>query len=316
MSHAIMVPMTGQGTIIDTNIDDVVSALSNTPFNFSDVFLYSHGWWTTADAAIVDYARFSTGFAAIVTASAQAPASALEIGVHWPSMVSEDGDALANIVEPFSFFNRAQMADIVGQHGGYCLIRLILEARKATGSIPRFHLLGHSFGAKVVCAALQFLAADAALSELLAGVQFNVVLLQGAFDNNAFEAGQAYAAVLPKFPHLRLLVTKSSLDAALDTAYLAAHKLVNLFSDLVPAIGAAGPSTATFNQLGGTNLSVRTGCSPTADSLAGRLVVADLTLLHQSSAVPSSPFTGHHCDIYHDEIFRLIAGFLFGAGRQ
>jgi len=311
MSHTIMVPMTGQGTIIDTNIDNVVSDLSKAPFNFTDVFLYSHGWWTTADAAIVDYARFSTGFAATAMSTGQAPTAALQIGIHWPSMVSEDGDALANAVEPFSYFNRAQMADIVGQHGGYSLMRLILESRRAARSMPRFHLLGHSFGAKVICSALRFLAADASLNGLLAGVQFNVVLLQAAFDNNAFEAGQAYADVLHKLPQLRLLVTKSSLDAALDCAYKDAHVLVNLFSDPVPAIGAAGPSAVAFNQLGGMNLTVDAGYTPAAGTLAGRLVVADLTPLHQSSAIPSSPFIGHHSDIYRDEIYRLISGFLF-----
>lgn len=307
-----MVPMTGQGTIIDTNIDAVVSSLCNAPFNFSDVFLYSHGWWTTADAAIVDYARFSTGLAAVLMGNAAVPRSALEIGVHWPSMVSDDSNILTNAIEPLSFFNRAQMADTVGQHGGYSLIRLILEARKTCGTIPRFHLLGHSFGAKVVCSALQYLAADVGLIGLLAGVQFNVVLLQGAFDNDAFQVGQAYGDIIPKFPRLRLLVTKSSLDTALDTAYTDAHRLANLFSDPVPAMGAAGPSTATFNQLKGANLSVGAGYSRAAGSLAGRLAVADLTSLHQTSGVAAVPFAGHHSDIFHPEIYRLIAAFLFG----
>ncbi|HXE52904.1 MAG TPA: hypothetical protein VN541_07820 [Tepidisphaeraceae bacterium] len=162
MSQAIMVPITGQGTISDLNIGSTVPALAQPPFDFSDVFVYSHGWWTTANDAMVDYTRFTVGFATTLLKAAAAfgppgataprfPRSALEVGIHWPSMVSEDASSILNIAQPLSFYKRANMADDVGEHGGYALVRMILEGRQAAGlPQPRFHLIGHSFGCKVV----------------------------------------------------------------------------------------------------------------------------------------------------------------------
>ena len=47
---------------------------------------------------------------------------------------------------------------------------------------------------------------------------------------------------------------------------------------------------------------------------ASRLLLsndADLTPLHQAHPEASEPFSGHHSDIFHDEIYQLIAAFLF-----
>jgi hypothetical protein len=40
-------------------------------------------------------------------------------------------------------------------------------------------------------------------------------------------------------------------------------------------------------------------------------MVANLTPLHQASKEPKDSFSGRHSDIFHDEIYSLIAGFLF-----
>jgi hypothetical protein len=316
MSHGIMVPISAQGTILDPNIDSVVPALCQASFGFTDVFIYSHGWWTTADAAMIDYTQFSVGFAATVLAaratSPNVPTSSLEIGVHWPSMISDNSGSLLNLLEPFSFYNCAKMADDVGEHGGYALVRLILEARQQQHAPqPRFHFIGHSFGCKIVCSALEAIATDSILVPLLNGLKMNVVLLQGAFDNDSFEAGQDYADVIPGIPGLRLLATRSSLDAALCKAFVDSEKLVNLFSKPVPALGAQGPSPTTFNQLNGINVTVGLNYVPPATGLGGHLVVADLTPLHQDDNALADPLVGHHSDIYHEEIYRLIAAFLF-----
>src|SRR5260370_12563267 len=243
MSHGFMVPITAQGTILDTGINSIIDELCAPPLDFSDVFLYSHGWWTSAEDAMVDYTRFSAGFIRslhALTAAAQAqlaepPASSLEIGLHWPSMLSEDRGSLLNLLEPLSFYNRAKMADDVGEHGGYAMIRLVLEARQR-GQLkpPRLNLIGHSFGCKVVCSALQELAVTCRGTGALDDVLVQVVLLQGAFDYNAFEAGKSYADV-PDFPNLRLLVTKSDLDLAVGKAYPDSQRF-KLFSKPISGI--------------------------------------------------------------------------------
>ncbi len=107
------------------------------PFNFSDIFLYSHGWWTSAEASMIDYNNFSIGVSRVVlafgaTAGRPKPTS-LGIGVHWPSIVSEDSRSILNVLEPLTFFNRARMADIVGSTGAAALLRLALTAPRPAG---------------------------------------------------------------------------------------------------------------------------------------------------------------------------------------
>lgn len=323
MSQSIMIPITGQGTISDPNVGTTIPALAQPPFNFSDVFMYSHGWWTTANDAMVDYTRFTVGFATTVLRAAAAgapkaggqppkfPASALEIGLHWPSMVSEDANSILNVTQALSFYNRAKMADDVGEHGGYALIRMILQARQSINQpLPRFHLIGHSFGTKVVCSTLEALATDPDLAPLLAAARFNVVLLQGAFDNDSFEPKQDYAHVLSGVPNLRMLITKSGNDTALSVRYVDAQR-INLFSTPAKAIGAIGPTQKTYDQAGGAWISVDVGYAVAPGGIPGNFVVADLTALHAHDKTSVDATSGHHSDIYLPEIYNLLAGFLF-----
>lgn len=180
--HFVTIPMTGQGAYTDPNIAQSLREAMASPFTFTDVYFYSHGWWTTAEGAMNDYSRFSLGLAAVVLASPEAEkVSALGVGIHWPAMISEDQNSLANIFQPLSFFNRSMMADDVGEEGGYATLRLMIEGRRAAGlPNPRLCLIGHSFGCKVVCAALQRLATDSA--DLIAGLNIDVVLLEAAFE--------------------------------------------------------------------------------------------------------------------------------------
>jgi hypothetical protein len=40
----------------------IQDALSDPPFGFQDVFIYSHGWWTKADDAMALYSRYIVEF--------------------------------------------------------------------------------------------------------------------------------------------------------------------------------------------------------------------------------------------------------------
>lgn len=316
-SHYLMVPVSAQGVIVDPGTKDILQAAMADPFAHTDVFLYSHGWWTRAESAMVDYNRFIMGFGAVgiaLDAAAGGVARAvLGIGVHWPSMVSEDSNSPLTVLQPFTYFNRAKMADDVGEHGTYSILRLMLEARRDAGiAPPRFHLIGHSFGCKVVCAALEGLATTVAPSGLLAGVTLNVVLLQAAFDNDALEPGRSYGHVLSALPTTRFLVSTSTLDTAVGDEYVLVQKVMNLFGTPTKGLGAAGPSAGTAAAAGGsTALVVGPGFTPPARStLAGRLVVADLSTLHAANPSHAVRFSGQHSDIYYNEIYRLIAAFI------
>lgn len=316
-SNYLMIPISGQGIIVDPGMKDIIQAAMVPPFGYTDLLLYSHGWWTTAETAMIDYNRFLMGLAPIVvTADAAIGATRvlLGLGVHWPSMVSEDANTPLTVLQPFTYFNRAKMADEVGEHGSYSLLRLALEARRDAGlGQPRIQLVGHSFGCKVVCSALEALAEELGPSGLLEGLAVNVVLLQAAFDDNALEPGQSYGRVLGEYPKLRILATRSDLDTAVGEAYAAVQRIMNLFGTPTPGLGAFGPSAGTVAAAGGaTPVAVGPGFPmPAPGTLAGRLIVADLTPLHRANPAGNERFAGHHSDIFHDEIYRLMTAFLF-----
>ena len=140
-SHYLMVPITAQGIIVDPGTKDIVQGAMGDPFLHTDVFLYSHGWWTAANAAMVDYNRFIMGFGRIgILADAAAGGAAravFGVGLHWPSMVSEDSNTPLTVLQPLTYFNRSKMADQVGENAGYSLIRLMLEVRRRQAWLRR-----------------------------------------------------------------------------------------------------------------------------------------------------------------------------------
>ena len=322
MSHFLTVPINENGVILDDKINSILSQAMNRPFDFSDVFIYSHGWWTNATRAMEDYNRFSIEFARMVgTLASNAPpvlsnlpASSLGIGIHWPSMLSEDENSIANFGQALSFYTMEKRADTVGEHGVYSVLRLALKDRAADSPPLRIHWLGHSFGCKVICSALQEFLDDKATVQIPKDVTLNVVLLQAATDDNDLESGDVYGGLADGLPGLRVLVTRSDEDKALQTWYPRAH-LVNFFRphNSRVALGAKGPTAQVVKQFGGMD-QVDVDQGFTTAGLAGltnRLLLANLTPLHQASTEPADSFSGRHSDIFHDEIYNLIAGFLF-----
>ena len=319
MAHFLTIPINANGIITDVHIDKEIQHAAVAPFAFTDVFLYSHGWWTNATASMADYNDFSIGFArTLESLIRQNPNplpqikpgfSALSIGMHWPSMLSEDDYSVVNFAEASSFFTMEYRADDVGQTAGYALLRLLLESRKG-GTQFRFHLLGHSFGGRVVLSTLEQLTADANTLALAAQTQFNVVLIQAAADSDSLAPGKLYENILTKIPKIKILVTTSGNDKALNTWYPAAQRLAHLFKDPVKAMGAAGlVSTPAPGAI--QSIAISPGNVPAP---AGKFVVADLTPLHQARLANDptvwNGFSGQHSDIYVDEIYKLLALFL------
>jgi hypothetical protein len=150
-------------------------------------------------------------------------------------------------------------------------------------------------------------------SGLLNALIVNVVLLQAAFDNSALEPGESYGRMLGAYPKLRILATRSDLDTAIGEEYVAVQRIMNLYGTPTLGLGASGPSAGTVAAAGGLmTLQVGPGFPmPTAGSLTGRLIVAGLTPLHHANSSGNAPFSGHHSDIFHDEIYGLMTAFLF-----
>src|SRR6185312_7803345 len=65
-SNYLMIPISGQGIIVDPGTKDIMQKAMVPPFGYTDLLLYSHGWWTSAETAMIDYNRFLMGLAPIV----------------------------------------------------------------------------------------------------------------------------------------------------------------------------------------------------------------------------------------------------------
>ncbi|MGB6984893.1 MAG: hypothetical protein WBD74_02825 [Candidatus Aquilonibacter sp.] len=329
MSNFITVPISANGVIFDGSMNDVIAeAMLEIPFGFEDVYLYSHGWSTDAYVAMDEYNQFSVDLSKrILIASngnnpclVKPPQSHLGIGIHWPSEVTEDPTSPLNALQLFSFYSMGQRAETVGKNAVYAMLRLILESRKGSQRPLRFFLLGHSFGGRVVCAALNDLQVDIANRTIgmpTGPVTFRVVLLEAAFDNDNLEPTDIYGKVCD-IAGIRVLMTISQLDKALGEWYPAASKLQNLFhKDLVKqALGFAGPTPATigaFHGAGKTSI-VPGFLANGITQLTSRLIVADLTPVHQARVdahLYNGGFSGSHSDINFEEVYQMIMGFLF-----
>ena len=244
---------------------------------------------------------------------------------YWPSMLSADPSGFFNDFEAASFYTMEKRADAVGEHAGYFLLKAIAAAVKSkTSTLVRLHLVGHSFGCKVLANALQSMTPDKIDKSDLAAlnsVTVNLVLLQAAFDEDHLEKGDQYGDIAGKFPNLRILATTSQEDKALHEWYPKAQaaKIITLFSQR-NALGAVGPTAKAAKPFGGrkdiavdANFQVKT-----VTSLKDRFIVADITALHRDAVLLASvgatpdKFSGHHSTIFLNPLYSLMAGFLFG----
>ena len=328
MSHFITVPINENGIIFDSSMTGVIAdAIAPSPFAFEDIFIYSHGWSNDADRALDLYNQFSIELAKQILLAVQGPASplvnpprnSLGIGIHWPSEITEDPNSPLNDLQLFTFYTMEHRADAVGKNAVYSMLRLLMTSRAGSTLPLRIFLLGHSFGCKVVCAALNDLQVDIANGTvpLPANISFRVVLLEAATDYDNLEPGDIYGAV-SKIGNLRMLITTSGLDKALTVWYPAAGKLANLFhgGNPTPALGAAGPSASAVTAFGGASaLQVAPGFGASQSATpASKLVVADLTPVHQarvSAGIYDGGAGGSHSDINFLEIYQLVMGFIF-----
>jgi hypothetical protein len=180
--------------------------------------------------------------------------------------------------------------------------------RQREGQPYRFNLIGHSFGCRVLCSALQALAEDADMVARLSGNEFNVALIQAAADTDSLAPGQLYGKVQECIPKLRMLVTTSANDTALGKWYPEAQRLAHLFSGPVEALGSRGP-TGDLRIAVDERFDVTSAIVPT---FAGRLGVANLTPLHQSNAAAygaAGNWGGQHSDINLPQIYDMLARY-------
>jgi hypothetical protein len=63
MDHFVVFPVNEDGIFLNPKL--VGGALEDAmqpPFNFSDLFIYSHGWWTNGNNAMAEYGQYTIEF--------------------------------------------------------------------------------------------------------------------------------------------------------------------------------------------------------------------------------------------------------------
>ncbi len=311
MSHHFIVPTNENGMSLDQYIVTDVQAAMTGPFQFAHVFLFSHGWWTNAIHAMEGYNRFTIEFSRFFrTDPALVGLPILSVGVHWPSTLTENEISVANYFQALSFYTMEKRADAVGQNTTFTLLRVILDSWSGQPAPLFIHMIGHSFGAKVVCAALERLVEQRGTKPIPANVTFDIALIEAAFDNDEMDPQNEYGQLIKALPDLRLLVTHSDKDTALSKLYPAAHEAARLLGKFKPAMGNAGPSPVMQNLFGGAAaISVGPGFAAPTGGLPSRLTVADLTPLHTAHPERAVAFSGNHSDIFYQEIYALLCAF-------
>lgn len=148
---------------------------------------------------MIDYDRFTAGldraFGTDATTRALAQKEVetfISAGLHWPSVLTEDSGSPLNYLQASSYYTMRERADDVGSSGGYAILRSTVDPR-----VTRVHLIGHSFGCRVVCSALsKFIASPNGAQAALPNIAFNVALIEAAFDQDNLSAGGPYEALL------------------------------------------------------------------------------------------------------------------------
>ena len=311
MSHHFIVPTNENGMSLDQYIVTDVQAAMTEPFQFAHVFLFSHGWWTNAIHAMEGYNRFTIEFSRFFrTDPALVDLPILSVGVHWPSTLTEDEISVANYFQALSFYTMEKRADAVGVNTAFTLLRLILDSWSGQPAPLAIHLIGHSFGAKVVCAALERLVEQSGANPIPVNIVFDIALIEAAFDNDELEPQNEYGKLGNALPDLRILVTHSDKDTALSKLYPDAHKAARLLGKIKPALGSAGPSQGVKNLFGGAaEVAVGPGFLAPEGGLPSRLTLADLTELHTAHPERFLKFSGNHSDIFYPEIYALLCAF-------
>jgi hypothetical protein len=274
MSTFLLIPVNEQGAFYDRVIPPVLQDATGSPAQFAHLFLFSHGWWTNANAAMLDYDRFIAGFTRCLLTdpyvrglTAPPIGNYLAAGMHWPSVLTEDLVSVLNYAEALTFFTMRARADTVGENAGYATLHVVLE----NDTVRRFNLIGHSFGCRVVCSTVQKLLTNA--PNCLDNVDVRIVLLEPAFDQEDLEFStpgsppQRYDLVL-RNRNVRMLITRSNLDLALSLGY----PLANVIGDVVNHIGGGAVAQGAQEILSKLTSGPVGGVALAAGNVAGELL--------------------------------------------
>ncbi|MFF3332107.1 serine-threonine protein kinase [Streptomyces sp. NPDC002888] len=231
---------------------------------------------------------------------------------HVQSPPGAEGFALPNpwdgaheLLRQGTYYAMKRRAGTVGERG---LGRVVGQLAEVAPDV-RVHLVGHSFGGRLVSFALR------GLPEGVRTVK-SVTLLQGAFSHYAFAARLPHdtrAGGVLQGQHNRvdgpLVCCHSSHDSALGTLYPLASRVAGDAAGLVEGFGVGKVLGAKWGAMGfdGVQAVPGTRTMKLADALSGPLPPSGCVNVDAAAVVRrGGPPAGAHSDIVHRELAQLV----------
>lgn len=315
LAEALAPAFPGQQQQLDT-MGQLLDQQPQDPAKLTQFHQLAKGLVTTKPQGVED-----TGEAALLAAdTATAFGHAAAMAPHATSSAQGIGNPFAGlwsggreVLRTLSYYEMKNRAGVVGQNG---LGPLLASLRGPSGP-PRIHLIGHSFGARLVSYTLAGLPAGQTGS---ASPVKSLTLIQGAFSHFTFASSLMFdpsraGALVGDGSQVDgpLLATFSAADRAVGWWYPAASMLAGQdsesASDLVYRWGGMGhdgyqqapsPTTVALAPQG-KPYGFKSGCFYSLD--ANAVICAN-----------QSPFSGAHSDIQHPEVlWAVVAAAGLGA---
>ena len=189
-----------------------------------------------AEVVFKNATQASAAIPATHSADSTSPADAIGHSAGIGNLLSSAANAVANLLNLTTYFEMKQRAGTVGKNGLAPLID------KLSGQVARIHLIGHSFGGRIVTAA----AADSTTNKL-----HSLALLQAAFSHNGFSqkrGGFFRSVVKNQRVAGPIVITHTKNDKAVGMAYPAASRIgrdsTSGFGDADDEFGGLGSNGA------------------------------------------------------------------------
>jgi pimeloyl-ACP methyl ester carboxylesterase len=208
-----------------------------------DIIVFIHGWNKTAYVAEREYQDFLCRFHARLREAEQAaavePDRLLIIGIFWRSTLSANGpDPL--LAKWITYFPIRERADLMARTGFTDMMRdltNVLGERRPDKAKPKLHLVGHSFGGRMIVNGMRsFIHLGTPAHDLLRRVdRLNMVLLNAAIGPEDFKPIEAVALREPSGQQergelLSAVQAQSGKVSAATTAKIYAGYTFNVYS--------------------------------------------------------------------------------------
>lgn len=207
--------------------------------------------------------------------------------------------AVAKILNQFAYFELKKRAGLIGQKLG-----LLLNKAKGLDGV-RIHLVGHSFGARLVTAAASVMTRKPASLSLLQGAFSHSALTYG-FNVLSHRVDGAYRNVIDdKKVTGPILITHTWKDTAVGLAYAAASRVSQTVAARVgvtPNFGGPDDIYGGMGANGALRLAAGQGSARTADGTTTKVVTTPGFVNNLKC-----DFIANHNDVSRPEVARLVA---------